>query len=176
VPGVGSQSRNDLELEFSLGRFAALRNAYDSYGSLVYTLCLQFLGEDPAASVTRDVFVRAWQDRARFDPSTASLGGWLMALARSRVLATLGHQPGDHGTAGNTADESEVKQVADRMLLFDALNDITGSSRMVVELALVDGLTRAEICERTTLPLSVVDSEISEGALGLRRALMAGGD
>lgn len=172
---MGLQSSDDLELEFSLGRDAALKGAYEAYGSLVYTFCIRFLGEDPAASVTRDVFVKAWQDRARFDPSTASLGGWLMALARSRVLTRLGHQPGDHRTIGNTAGESEVNQVADRMLVFDALNGLTGSSRMVVELALIDGLTRAKIGERISLPVSAVDSEISEGALRLRRSLMAGG-
>ena len=98
-----------------------------------------------------------------------------MALARSRVLTRLGHQPDDHRTTGNTAGESEVNQVADHMLVFGALNGLTGSSRMVVQLALIDGLTRAEIGERTSLPLSAVDSEISEGAQRLRRSLMAGG-
>jgi DNA-directed RNA polymerase specialized sigma24 family protein len=40
------------------------------------------------------------------------------------------------------------------MLMAEALKRLTGSSRTVVELALVDRLTGGEMAERTSLPLA----------------------
>ena len=131
------------------------------------------LGEHQAGSATQDVFVRAWRDRGRFDPSAASLGGWLMAIARDRVVDSTGQQVAAHGVGDSAPTESEVTQIGDRMLLADALRLLPKPSQTVVELAFVDGVTVGEIADRTSLPLATVTSEIDRGGRRLRHALMA---
>jgi RNA polymerase sigma factor (sigma-70 family) len=173
VPETNAQAIDDVESALSLDGENALRDAYEAHGSLIYTFCRRFLGEEQAGSVTRDVFVEAWRDRGHFDRSSASLGAWLMAIAKERVVDGLSRMQGDHRLPGNAAIGSEVTQVGDRMLLADALRRLTGPSRTVVELALVDGLTAGEIAERTSMPVAAVTSEIDRGGAHLRRALTA---
>ncbi|MDH3682566.1 MAG: sigma-70 family RNA polymerase sigma factor [Acidimicrobiia bacterium] len=172
MPEADAQAIDGVESAFSLGGESALKDAYDVHGSLIYTFCRRFLGEDHAGSATRDVFVEAWRDRAQFDPSLASLGAWLMSIARGRVVDSLSRIRSDDRVGVDAGTESAVVQVGDRMLLADALGRLTGPSRTIVELAFVDGLTRGEIADRTSLPLATVTGEIDRGSVHLRRALV----
>jgi RNA polymerase sigma-70 factor (ECF subfamily) len=162
---------------FAAGGDDALRAAYDAYGPLVFTFCRRALGPDRAGDATQEVFLAAWRSRARFDPAQGTLRGWLVGIARYKVLAAL--RAGGRAAAltvdgavvpeGRAADAVEV--LADRMVLTDALDVLPERARRSVRLAYADGLSHREIADATGVPLGTVKSDIRRGLDVLRREL-----
>lgn len=175
---------------FAQGEERALRLAYDRWGALVYTYCRRSLRDaDRADDVTQETFVAAWRSRDRFDPERGSLPGWLVGIARFKVLdehrrqgrrpvlvdgasASL-EQGGDDGSASE-ADEGAILQLADRLLLTDALARLPERPRQMIELAFFEDLTHPQIAERCGVPLGTVKSDIRRGLERLRRHLEGG--
>ncbi len=170
--------RNELELSFADGGDSALRSAYDRYGSLVYTFCRRTVGHHDATEVAQDVFVAAWRSQKSYDPNRGGLGGWLLAIARNKVIDHLrrrGRQPsidpGENGAATSGVRTDEVGMIADRMLLAEALGELAPRARRVVELAFFHDLTHEQIAEKTHLPLGTVKSDVRRSLPTLQRAL-----
>ena len=170
--------RNELELSFADGGDTAVRSAYDRYGSLVYTFCRRTVGHHDAAEVTQDVFVAAWRSQGSYDSSRGGLGGWLMAIARNKVIDHLRRQgrqpeidPGEDGAEMAGARTDGVGMIADRMLLTEALSELAPRARRVVELAFFHDLTHEQIAEKTLLPLGTVKSDVRRSLPTLQRAL-----
>lgn len=171
--------RERVEAAFARGDDGALRAAYDQHGSLIYSFCRRTLPEDRAMDVTQEVFVSAWRSRATFDPARGELGGWLMGIAKNRVVdnvrAERRHE--DRRTdrdVEQVESGSEVEMVADRMLLADLLARLPDRSRTALELAYFDDLTHAQIAERTSIPIGTVKSDIRRGLLRMRHHLESG--
>ncbi len=156
-----------VEAAFSAGDEGALKGAYEAYGSLVYTFCRRLVGTAQAEDVTKDVFVGAWRDRARFDSDVMSLAGWLMGIARSRIR----EKTRLHDRLSEDTD-AEAIRISDRMLLANALRALPKRTRMAVDLALTEGLNHREIAQRTGWPLEAVEREIRRGMERIRRDLM----
>jgi RNA polymerase sigma factor (sigma-70 family) len=165
----------DVATHFSSGADDGLRAAWDAHGALVHGYCRRTLGAE-AADVTQEVFLEAWRNRHRFDPTRGSLAGWLLGIARFRVLDALragGRRP---LTVGETPeqpgdDADHVHRLAERMLVAEALEQLGPRARQAVELAFYDDLTHSEIAERCGVPLGTVKSDIRRGLERLRRHL-----
>ena len=183
VPDPIYASDDRLDLAFASGEAEALRRAYDRYGSLVFTFCRRRLSAAAAADATQETFVAAWRSRPSFEPGRGGLGGWLMGIARFKVIeqrrrdgrapspipdAELGRHP--------EVERLDVETMADRMLLADALDQLPDRVRRVVELAFYDDLTHAQIAVRCHLPLGTVKSDLRRGMDRLRRHLVHGGE
>jgi RNA polymerase sigma-70 factor (ECF subfamily) len=162
---------------FSAGDEAALRSLYDATSRLVYSFCRRSLGADLAADVTQEIYIAAWRSRHRYRPEQGSLTGWLMGIARFKTIDALraagrrpltaeGEEPEDRGS-----EESRISDVAQRMLVADALAQLPERARQMVELAFYDELTHTEIAERTGVPLGTVKSDIRRGLERLRSYL-----
>jgi RNA polymerase sigma-70 factor (ECF subfamily) len=165
------------EAAFVAGDADALRLAYDAHGRLVFTLCQRSLGPETAADVTQEVFVAAWQARRQFDPQRGSLAGWLVGIARNKVIDSLRAQARRPALAreGVATDPpvlpGAVDALADRLLLADAMADLPDRAKKVIQLAFYEDLTHPEIAERTALPLGTVKSDIRRGLQRMRRHL-----
>ena len=155
----------------------ALRLAYDQFGSLVFTYCARSLVDrDAAADCAQETFVSAWRSRDGFDPARGNLSGWLLGIARYRVLDAYrrsartplpsGELPAPQSPTG-TAVPSE-DQLADRLLIARALESLQPRVRKVVELAFYSDLTQSEIAARTGIPLGTVKSDLRRGLERLR--------
>ncbi|MBI5087863.1 MAG: sigma-70 family RNA polymerase sigma factor, partial [Actinobacteria bacterium] len=76
-----------VEAAWAAGDPDALRLAWDHYGRLVFTYCARALSDrEAAADCTQETFVGAWRSRERFDPERGTLAGWLIGIARYRVI------------------------------------------------------------------------------------------
>lgn len=164
---------------FASGDAVAFRQVYDAHSSLVYSFCRRMLGTDRAADATQEVFVAAWRSAHRYRPEVGTVAGWLLGIARFKVIDIL-RSDGRRQVLANTAadlaeaagpEESLAVGVAERMLLSDALSVLPERSRDVVRLAFVDDLTHAQIAEQCDLPLGTVKSDIRRGLSRLRRHL-----
>ncbi|CAN5687537.1 sigma-70 family RNA polymerase sigma factor [soil metagenome] len=177
---------------FVAGDADALRAVYDAHGSLVYSFCRRSLGPERAADATQEVFLGAWRSRERYRPAAGSLPGWLIGIARYKVIDILrsdGRQPRPVGfdltadlasidsTGGTRLDPAGVTEnaaitrSAERMLLADAISVLPPRSQQMVELAFFQDLTHAQIAERCNIPLGTVKSDIRRSLLRLRRHL-----
>jgi RNA polymerase sigma-70 factor (ECF subfamily) len=179
VPGEqpNADAARGLDHRFALGDAAALRDAYDRHGSVVYAIALRCLGRHhDAEDVTQQVFVRAWRGRATFDPSRGPLGAWLVGITRRQVAERLAHRVREHrtadrvGRAGDPPDSLEVSdQVVDAVVVADELDRLAPPVRAVLRLAFFDDLTHQQIAAVTGLPLGTVKSHLRRGLERLRR-------
>ncbi len=175
----------ELGLRFRDGDETALRDVYEAHGALVHSFCRRTLGAE-AADVTQEVFLEAWRNRHRFDASRGTIAGWLLGIARFRVIDALraagrrpelvadaGEQGGGTGPlAGTVADDLDtVTRMAERMLIATALEQLPERARQAVHMAFYEELTHTEIAERCGVPLGTVKSDIRRGLERLRRHL-----
>lgn len=175
------QSKQDrvIDGEFFAGTPRSLEKAYERYGSLVFSFCRRSLPSDLAADATQETFVAAWRSRDGYDQNRGSLGGWLMGIARFKVIEQLRRSNRDIGTVAahlehrSPAHESELDQIADRMMVADALAHLPERMRSLLELAFYGELSHSEIAERTGLPLGTVKSDLRRGVDRLRHHLQS---
>ena len=170
--GVGDPTSHDAD--------AALRAAYDRWSPLVFTMALRGLGNRAdAADVVQTTFVSAWRSRAAYDP-TRPLGSWLITIAKRRIVdmhrsrsrhATPRPEPVSADVREPGGSEQHIEQLADRMLLADALRHLPDPRREIVLMSFLDDLTHAEIAEQTGLPLGTVKSHARRGLQWLRTRL-----
>ena len=166
----------DLDDAFRAGSPDALKRVYDRHSSLVYSFCRRAVGVDRAADVTQEVFIAAWRFRERYDPARGTLSAWLIGIARNKVLEALRRRqlrllPDEADTSPNLVSHDSVDELADRMLLADAMRNLPERTGTLITMAFHDQLSHTEIAERTSLPLGTVKSDIRRGLDRLRRNL-----
>lgn len=171
-----------LESRFAAGDDDALGDAYGMFGSLVYSICRRSVDEAPAADITQEVFIAAWRNRQRYDPTKGGLAPWLTGITRNKII--------DHFRAvgredrrvdrvkhevrqpGPNADElDELDDISLRMLLVDAIDDLPEHAKIIISMAFFDELTHVEIAARTGIPLGTVKSHIRRSLTRLRHGL-----
>jgi RNA polymerase sigma-70 factor (ECF subfamily) len=161
----------------------ALRQVYDRFGGAVFHLALRGLNSGvDAEDVTQTTFVAAWQGRETFDPDRGSLLGWLLAIARRKVVdrhraASRESRVADAVRALPEAGtvEAAADRVVDRLVVANELAMLPGEQRRVLELAFYDDLTHQQIAAVTGLPLGTVKSHLRRGMARLRQRLEVDG-
>ncbi|MDO7881792.1 RNA polymerase sigma factor [Salinibacterium soli] len=167
-----------IEASFARGDDRTLRDAYDRWSGVIYTIALRSLGDvGDAEDVTQRVFVSAWTSRERFDPSRARLSTWLIAIAKNRIADV--HEARArvrrlHDSIVATALPDEVADapdLADTVLIADELSRLEPAARAVMTLAFYDDLTHDEISRRLDMPLGTVKSHIRRSLQKMRNRL-----
>jgi len=175
-----------LATAFADGADWALRAAYERYGGLIYRIARRNLSVPAEAEeVTQATFVSAWQGRATYDERRGTLCGWLVGIARRRVIDRLRALEREQRTMEAVAQVAEpawlvapvehADQVIDRLIVADALARLPEAQRRVLELAFYDDLTHQQIAGMTGLPLGTVKSHVRRGLAQLRRRWEADG-
>lgn len=166
-----------LAERFRAGDESALREAYENWSSLVYTLALRSLGDvTDAEDVTQRVFVSAWTGRGSYDPSSA-LPAWLVGITRHRIAdmhearAKVRRLQEELAALAPPAEESSDPDPADRLLIAGEIAKLEPEAQRVIRLAFYDDLTHAQIAERLGLPLGTVKSHIRRSLARLKSSL-----
>jgi RNA polymerase sigma-70 factor (ECF subfamily) len=162
---------------FLSGDEAALRDVYQEHGKLVYSFCRRTLGPERAADATQEVFFAAWKSRERYRPEAGSLAGWLLGIARYKVIDVY-RVESRNPVAGEESNRPEVgaehetlEATAQRMLVAEALSQLPERQKKMVRLAFYQDMTHSQIAEQFDLPLGTVKSDIRRGLEKLRRHL-----
>ncbi|WP_419842095.1 RNA polymerase sigma factor [Candidatus Poriferisodalis sp.] len=158
---------------FACGQEGSLAEVYRHYGDLVYTFCCRTLEESRAGDVTQEVFISAWKHRQRFDPAKGTLAGWLIAIAKNRIIDNV-RAENRHAARRSDQDptdvpaDSAIERIAERLLISDALRRLPEQSRRLVTMHYFDGLTHRQIAEQTSLPLGTVKSTLLRALVTIR--------
>ncbi|MFJ7043812.1 sigma-70 family RNA polymerase sigma factor [Streptomyces sp. NPDC101112] len=115
--------RWDLRMRQRLtrGEAAALGELYDRFASLVHGLAHRVLDDERAADgITREVFVRIWENPEAYDPKQGPLRSWIAALShrlavqRLRATETAALERGGEGSAEELERKVHQASVAAR--------------------------------------------------------------
>jgi len=130
--------------------------------------------QDAADDVLVEAFWRAYRGRARFDPSRP-FGAWMRKvatnasldhLARLRRRARAAEAPWPPTDPAVEADDGALHGA-----IAAAFRRLPPRMQVVATLALVEGLSQAEIAEALDLPLGTVKSRVFRATKALRREL-----
>lgn len=130
-----------LDRRFAAGEAAAVCEAYERHGRLVFSLCLTALrSREDAEDAAQQVFTRAWRSRDTYDPARP-LGGWLTGITR-RVIADM--------FAGRARDarkmEAEVVHLPRAEGAEDAVSDAVVAAVVVHDALALLGRPRTRCC------------------------------
>lgn len=172
-----------LTARFCAGDESAFAAVFDGWSRAVFRLAARMLRDDTEAEeVVEETFWQAWRTRESFDRSRGGMTAWLMTIARSRALdrqraagrrRELSLEPPalESLPGAPEPDAAEVEEL--RRLVARALGELPVEQREVIELTYFDGLTQAEISDRTEQPLGTVKTRVRLGMSKLRDRLDA---
>lgn len=157
----------------------AMGAIFDRYATMVYSVALRIL-KDPgqAEDVMQEIFLQVWNQPDRFAQGRGSLGAWLAVVARNRSIDLLRQrrptEPCDEivlESATNLA--SEVERNTMMIKVRGVIRELPQEQQKSLELAFFQGLTHAEIAERTGDPLGTVKTRIRSALAALRKGVGA---
>jgi RNA polymerase sigma-70 factor, ECF subfamily len=147
----------------------AFAQLYQRFARMVHGIVLARIDRTDVDDVVQDVFLAAL-DRLGDLRDPAAFGGWLAAIAR--------HRAADHGRRSvptdALADDAASTRDPDRLealAILDAVRSLPDAYRETLTLRLVEGMTGAEIAERTGLTPSSVRVNLHRGMKLLRERL-----
>lgn len=156
-----------------------LRAAWDAHGGELLGFATNALGERQAAEdCVQETFVRAWKAQDRFAEQRGSVRTWLFAIARNvaidqmRARARRPTPVDDQGVARMMpAQEPGQDHVDDRILVAEALAVLSPEHREVLVAVKLEGLSYAELSERSGVPTATLRTRSYHALRALRAHL-----
>jgi RNA polymerase sigma-70 factor, ECF subfamily len=182
VPSIDFNAMtSDLALVKAIrsGDQGAMAALYDRYSSIVYSVALRVLQDTGAAEdVLQDIFMQLWRNPGAFDASRGNMASWLAVIARHRAIDSLRRRRPESDIGDIVvAVEPDLTSDADRSRAMEKVRDALGTmatpQRAALEMAYFEGLTHAEIAQKTGEPLGTIKTRIRAGLLSLRKVLAA---
>ncbi|MFI5034738.1 MAG: sigma-70 family RNA polymerase sigma factor [Acidimicrobiales bacterium] len=178
---------SDAQLVTAVGRYSevALAEVYRRHGGAVYGLARRVLDNAvEAEDVTQEVFLRLWNEPARFDPARGSLRSYLLAQSHARSVDVIRSQNSRRLREANDAMktarsdyrlESEAWDLAVADQVAKALASLPAEERRAIELAYFEGRTYVQVARILNEPEGTVKSRIRNGMRRMRGVLVDAG-
>lgn len=172
VPAAGARPSREED------RAARFERLYRDHADRVYGLCLRMTGDRVAATeLAQDVFVRAWEQLDRLDPS-ADAGGWLWRLGTNVVLNAKRSDRRRHARVAPVDDLSALERPTfgtplpvRRMSIDAAMRRLPDRARAVFVLHDVEGFSGAEVAELLGIAEGTVRAHLHRARTLMREAL-----
>jgi RNA polymerase sigma factor (sigma-70 family) len=179
---VSDLSDETLLAGMALGDETAAVTFVRRYQRRVYGLAMSMLGDAHAAEdVAQEALVRAWRHAQVFDTRRGSAATWVLAITRNlaidalRVRRSTPMDPTRFLTLGSVSQEESPEEAVETLDTHPgiraALAELPSEQRRALVLAVVYGLTAADVSERESIPLGTAKSRIRAGLQKLRDAL-----
>lgn len=173
----------DLLLLVAAGQREALGPLYARYAGLIYGIAARSFDASTAEEIVQEVFLAAWRGAATFDPERGAVRGWLLQIARYRVINEIRRRSRRPQTAGEAAlrliEPTDPDPLPDEALfrveqdsaVRAALAELPDAQRSALRLAFFDGLTHEQVADRLELPLGTAKTRIRAGMHKMRLLL-----
>ena len=178
---------SDAALALAIARYdqAALAEAYRRHAGPVFGLARRLLVEPALAEeIVQEVFLRLWNDPARFDPGRGTMRSYLLTQTHGRAVdllrADISRRQREERDARRTAEagadiEREVWDLTTAEQVRESLASLPPGERAAIELAYWGGYTYREVAVRLDQPEGTIKSRIRSGLTRLRGELTAAG-
>lgn len=183
--GGGGDGPGPLVAGLRSGDPDALADIHRTFGAAVLGYLRGALRDRASAEdVHQEVFLEVWRRGPSFDPARASLGTWIMLIARSRAIDHLRRrvpEPVDpDGPRGATLQREEDPSASpdtliERWRMAVLIAQLPEDEARMLRMRFHDGLSQSEIAERTGIPLGTVKTYMVRGLRRLRSLMEDGG-
>lgn len=169
------------------GDSEALRELYDRYSRLVFSLALKTVGDKAGAEeITQDVFFRIWEKADTYQAKQAKVSTWLTSIARYRSIDMLrrrGVRPESNSIAWPNLSPSSVPSTDGRrpedsateslqaLRVREAVAQLPVEQQQALAMAYFYGYTHSQIAEALDIPLGTIKTRIRLGMQKLRKIL-----
>lgn len=165
----------------------AIEVLYDRYERLLYSFARKAVPDDfVAEEIVQDVFIKVWGAAHTYDERQAKLTTWLLTIARrtaidhARKRQKLIHSSTNDEVLQILPDDTKqpyewTEVLALRQTIQDALNELPGDQKLLIERIYLQGLSQREMAELLQLPIGTVKSRIRLGLAKLKDKLTATG-
>ncbi|MBS4728828.1 sigma-70 family RNA polymerase sigma factor [Mycobacterium sp. SM1] len=156
-----------------------MRVLYDEHAAVLWRYALRLTG-DPgrAEDVVQETLLRAWQHPEVTGDTDRSARAWLFTVARNMIIDER-RSPRFRNQAGSLDDPSaperltpdEVDAALDRLLIADAMAQLSAEHRAVIDRCYYRGWTTAQVAADLQIPEGTVKSRLHYGLRALRLML-----
>lgn len=153
----------------------ALEDLFASFSRVVRAQVLRATADESLADdVVQEVFAAALAHRDQLDP--VRVQGWLMVVARNRLIDAMRRSGRTTGLVAELPVMSGEEHIVDRVALAEAIQSLAPLQREAVIEVLVNGCSSAELASRRGVPQGTIRSRLHYGVIELRRLLDARDD
>jgi RNA polymerase sigma-70 factor (ECF subfamily) len=161
---------------------------YDLHGRMVFRVIVRtVLDESIAEDLTQETFLRVWNGIRGFDEGRGTLGSWVTAVARNTAIDYLRSPRARHarttvelkdvdGSRRFSSFEDWVLSIDRSRVLHKALEKLTASQRLVLNLSYVEGMSHAEIARSLNRPLGTIKTWVRTALRALSAQVSFPGD
>jgi len=171
------------------GDAESFAEVYDEVAGMAFGVALRVI-RDPALAeeASQEALVRVWRAAAKFDPSQASVRGWVATIAHRQAVDAVRrearmrqrHDRLEQDRTLNTLLPSDVDLRVERAVDIDvartALDVLTDLQREAIELAYFEAMTYSEVARHLDVPLGTIKTRIRDGLIRLRSHMEDGDD
>ncbi len=159
---------------------AALTDTFRANRQAIYGLARRICGDDAAADVTQEVFLRVWKRPDLFDADRGSMRQYLLTLTRGVSIDHLRREVARRArdlrqilTETNPSGDSSqgILDGESATRVMSALGELTHSERDAIVAAFYDDMTYREVASRLGIPEGTAKSRIRLGLRKLRGEL-----
>jgi RNA polymerase sigma factor (sigma-70 family) len=177
-------SDEDLIKEYLEGKDALLKILIDRYAPLLYNFSARFVGQAHAPDIVQEVFIKAWRNMKRFDPSKARFKTWIFTITRNTITDYLRKKKSivfsdltteDEDSFGDTViddaplPDKTLEKLQDKELLDSLISRLPTDYQTVLLLYYQEDMTFAEIGQMLSKPLNTVKSHHRRALEQLRK-------
>jgi RNA polymerase sigma-70 factor, ECF subfamily len=156
-----------------------MRVLYDEHAAALWRYAVRLTGDTARAEdVVQETLLRAWRHPEVTDDSERSARAWLFTVARNLIIderrsARFRNESGtpDLEQAADRAGPDEVDSALDRLLLGEALSQLSEEHRAVIRRAYYQGWSTAQIAADLQIAEGTVKSRLHYGVRALRLRL-----
>jgi RNA polymerase sigma-70 factor (ECF subfamily) len=190
VPGVAGRATRPTIVAGRAGRLsplvgqatgdaAVMRVLYDEHGAALWRYVLRLTGDrSRAEDLVQETLLRAWEHPEVVDDSERSARAWLFTVARNMIIDERRSSrfrnevatPDTAGTAEGAAPD-EVNAALDRLLIGDAMAQLSAEHRAVIRRSYYLGWSTSQIAEDLGIAEGTVKSRLHYAVRALRPSL-----
>jgi RNA polymerase sigma-70 factor (ECF subfamily) len=156
-----------------------MRVLYQEHAAALWRYAVRLTGDTARAEdVVQETLLRAWRHPEVTDDKERSARAWLFTVARNLVIderrsARFRSESGtpDMEKAADRAGPDEVEKALDRLLLIEAMAQLSEDHRAVISRAYYQGATTAQIAAELEIAEGTVKSRMHYGMRALRLKL-----